>query len=218
MSFILDALRKSDTERRQQAGPALATTTRHAPQARHGIWVPLLILLLTVNAAIVAWRFLRDANEPPSASPITQADDDPQPGVRSLRDEVEAAPVRDDGARGVPSEPPPADATKPPVSAPAVPVDAAAPMAAAPADPSPDTMRDALPNFEQLRVGGIISTPPLHLDIHVFANDPSQRFVFINMNKYRERDRMSEGPVVEEITDDGVILTHQGIRFTLDRN
>jgi general secretion pathway protein B len=86
------------------------------------------------------------------------------------------------------------------------------------AEESPrDTVRPALPTLEQLQAGGIISVAPLHLDIHVFHAEPAQRFVFINMKKYREGERLTEGPIVEEITNDGVVLNHRGSRFTLDR-
>ena len=75
-----------------------------------------------------------------------------------------------------------------------------------------------MPSFEQLVLGGIIATPPLHLDMHVFAGERDKRFVFINMSKYREGEALKEGPVLEEITGTGVVLSHQGNRFTLERN
>ncbi|MBT8441007.1 MAG: general secretion pathway protein GspB, partial [Gammaproteobacteria bacterium] len=84
-----------------------------------------------------------------------------------------------------------------------------------------ETMKNiqpSLPSFEQLLVAGILSMPQLRLDMHVYAGEPKKRFVFINMNKYREGERLSEGPVVEEITSTGAVLNHQGNRFTLERN
>jgi general secretion pathway protein B len=68
-----------------------------------------------------------------------------------------------------------------------------------------------------LRLDGSLQLPALHLDIHVFADDPAERFVFINMTKYRENSQLDEGPVVTEITTDGVILEHQGRTFLLPR-
>ena len=56
------------------------------------------------------------------------------------------------------------------------------------------------------------------VEIHVYDAVAANRFVFINMNKYSEGDRLKEGPVVEEITPDGAILEHQGQRFLLPRN
>ena len=66
-------------------------------------------------------------------------------------------------------------------------------------------------------VAGNLSVPPLHLDIHVYSPSPAERFVFINMAKYREGERLQEGPAVEEITESGVVMIHQGSRFLLSR-
>jgi general secretion pathway protein B len=68
-----------------------------------------------------------------------------------------------------------------------------------------------------MRVNGNINIPNLHLDIHVFSEMPTDRFVFINMTKLREGSRMSEGPAVLEITPDGVILRHLGKTFLMPR-
>jgi len=206
MSFILDALRKSDTERQQQAAPGLATTVQRSPGSKTNIWIPLLTTVLILNAVVLGWFLLTDADgtaDDPvaaSASPATSAD------TRSLRREAQA---KTDVVAPAPVAPPPptvSQDTQPTVTDPP------------PERPDADTLRPALPRFEQLLAGGVISVPPLHLDIHVYAGEPSKRFVFINMNKYREGERLTEGPVVEEITNDGVILNQQGNRFTLERN
>jgi general secretion pathway protein B len=55
------------------------------------------------------------------------------------------------------------------------------------------------------------------VDIHVYSDVQSERFVFINMNKYKENSSLDEGPVLKEITSDGVILEHNGIAFILPR-
>ncbi|NND37742.1 MAG: general secretion pathway protein GspB, partial [Gammaproteobacteria bacterium] len=90
--------------------------------------------------------------------------------------------------------------------------------AQADAEETMKNIQPSLPSFEQLLVAGILSMPQLRLDMHVYAGEPKKRFVFINMNKYREGERLSEGPVVEEITSTGAVLNHQGNRFTLERN
>jgi hypothetical protein len=55
------------------------------------------------------------------------------------------------------------------------------------------------------------------LDVHVYATQPSERFVYINMRKYREGATLAEGPVLERIRRDGVVLNYQGLRFVLPR-
>jgi hypothetical protein len=39
----------------------------------------------------------------------------------------------------------------------------------------------------------------------------------VNMHKYVEGQSLSEGPTVERITPEGVILNRQGLRFLLPR-
>ena len=43
------------------------------------------------------------------------------------------------------------------------------------------------------------------------------RFVYINMRKYREGAVLPEGLAVEHIRRDGVVLNYQGVRFLLPR-
>lgn len=224
MSFILDALRKSDTERQQQATPGLSTAQQRVKKTRQTIWVPLLTGVLILNAGVVAWIFLTDTEDAavtptasePSSEPTPQAD------ARSLRREAEASsaatpapqPVEQPAADSQPEVTKPAAAAVP--SAP--PAQDPAPVATVEEAPETDVIQNSLPSLEQLLVGGVISTDPLHLDIHVYAEPPAKRFVFINMSKYKEGERTKEGPLIEEITSYGVILSHQGQRFTLERN
>ena len=62
--------------------------------------------------------------------------------------------------------------------------------------------------FEQL-------TGSLRLDVHVFASQPAERFVLINMKRYYQGQQLQEGPRLDEITADGVILSFRGERFRL---
>ena len=71
--------------------------------------------------------------------------------------------------------------------------------------------------MEELVLSGNLEMSPLRLDIHVYSEQRGQRFVFINMSKYREGDSIKEGPRVETITTDGVVLSHQGNNFLLTR-
>jgi general secretion pathway protein B len=74
-----------------------------------------------------------------------------------------------------------------------------------------------LPSIHEVRASGAITLPDLHIDIHVYSDVPEDRFVFINMAKQREGTRLSEGPVVTEITPEGVVLNYQGTLFLLPR-
>jgi general secretion pathway protein B len=59
MSFILDALKKSETDRQRQNGPALFEVRVAPPRNGLPLWAIGLAALLAVNLVIVAWVLLR---------------------------------------------------------------------------------------------------------------------------------------------------------------
>ena len=59
MSFILDALKKSETDRQRQNGPALFEVKVAPPRTGLPLWAVGLGVLLAVNLIIVAWVLLR---------------------------------------------------------------------------------------------------------------------------------------------------------------
>lgn len=59
MSFILDALKKSETDRQRQNGPALFEVRVAPPRSGLPLWAVGLGVLLAVNLVIVAWVLLR---------------------------------------------------------------------------------------------------------------------------------------------------------------
>ena len=48
-----------------------------------------------------------------------------------------------------------------------------------------------------------------------FSDTPAQRLVFISGRKYVEGDTTEGGFRVEQIKEDSVVLSDQGVRFTL---
>jgi general secretion pathway protein B len=60
--------------------------------------------------------------------------------------------------------------------------------------------------FEQINAS-------LRLDVHVYSDDPQERFVLINLQKYFEGQELQEGPRLDEITPDGAVLSFRGQRF-----
>lgn len=205
MSFILDALKKSETERQQQGDAEFSTVPTSSPKPGAMRWLWLLGLLLAVNLIVLMGILLR-RDAPPSipATPVsvqapeaivsTPAEDP----TRSFAEQIAEARLEQ------PSTPESADTV---TSRPA-------------AMPAPANARRAssgLPTIDQLRLDGSLQLAELHVDIHVYSDTPADRFVFINMVKHREGSQLDEGPVVAEITTDGVILRYDGRNFLLPR-
>lgn len=60
MSFILDALKKSETERQRASGPALFEVKVASPRARFPVWAVFVGVLLAVNLLVLLWVLLRN--------------------------------------------------------------------------------------------------------------------------------------------------------------
>ena len=200
MSFILDALKKSETERQQQTGAEFSAVPSSSsdPQSFHWLWI--LALLLLVNVVVLVGVFMRPdkaADEPAITSDIpVQQLQAPEP---SFEDQVAAAKQSQPELTGAAV----AEQAPQPV-----------PTAARPATRLPAAR---VLTIDEVRLNGALQLTDLHLDIHVYSDDPAERFVFINMAKHREQSKLEEGPVVLEIRPDGVVLEHQGTTFLLPR-
>ena len=73
MSFILDALRKSEHERQRQTGPALAEVPVAVPKPRSNVWAPFAIALLLVNLVVIGVLLIRKSMRDPVAPPPAAA-------------------------------------------------------------------------------------------------------------------------------------------------
>lgn len=215
MSFILDALRKSEHERQRGAVPGISNVPYAAPRRETPRWMFALVAALVV--AVVAlggawWRSSRVATQAPAiasvplevppASPAPPSA--PPPETRAAR--VEPAPV---------AAPPPAVAADAPPTPPQADTTAAV-SARAPAAAARDFDSDAptLPSPTALAAEGI-AVPQLRLELHAYSERPAERFVFINGRKYVEGEQLAEGPRVVSIERTGAVLSQQGRRFLL---
>ena len=218
MSFILDALRKSESERQQQAAPSLADARYDVPAKPRNLWIPILALVLAANVLVVAFVFLNDSTDADiqplaSAAPFEPAATSTPAKVRSLSEEAETTPAP---VAKTPPAKSSASTTRNFEPLPETPAvieieSEPAPVQSAANDVAPSVViSEGLPSLEQLVLDGMISLPPLHLDMHVYSIERPQRFVFINMSKYKEGARLTEGPTLEEITETGAVLNHQG--------
>ena len=207
MSFILDALRKSDHERQKNAVPNINQIPPAVKRTRTPRWIVYLMGVLAMCALILGWGWIKTLNSinvpttrtesiraTASASPLNSS-------VRSLALEARTAtnsarttfPVSDTQV-----EPP----------APAVRIEPLGTLAGSVV---------SAPSLSELLAAGS-NLPNLQLELHVFSPNPVERFVFINASRYGEGDILQEGPQVITITIDGVILSYAGENFVLRRD
>ena len=70
-------------------------------------------------------------------------------------------------------------------------------------------------DIEIAKVSHNFYLPDLHIDIHVYSKNAAERFVFVNMKKYDEGSFLDEGPLIKAITEEGVVLEQNDISFLL---
>lgn len=219
MSIILDAIKKSDTERQRQNAPGIASIPATGTHRSSSRWLWIIGLLLVMNLAAITFLIDRTGENPASSTAVeTTPVQSPAAPTTAVPIERPAPAVVVERSETVAPDPEPMPETT--ASSTVRPEPAAAVESRQPATtPSParPAVTNGLPTFNELRARGVLQLPDLYIDIHVFSEDPAERFVFINMSKYRERATLAEGPVVSEITSDGVILDYLGTAFLLPR-
>lgn len=122
MSFILDALKKSEADRQRQSGPALFEVKVAPPRRRLPLWAVAITLLLLINVGVVLWILMRHparaANETAAVAAAPSPAAAPPPAASAPLAVASAAPVVAPGA-AAPVAPPTAAAPVPAAAAPA---------------------------------------------------------------------------------------------------
>jgi general secretion pathway protein B len=206
MSLILEALKKSEQERRRERGPDLQSIHRAplgpVPASRRNLWPPLLALLLLLNGAALAWWLLRGVGEP-AAVAVTTPVAQPAASSAGVAPPIAAAEAQQ-AVEVAPQAAPPSkqqELVDPEFTE------------VAPLQPLPTTapVQQLWELPEPVRRG----LPPMTYSFHVYSSDPQRRTIIINNRTLREGQQVSDGVLLEEITPDGVILATGGYRVQI---
>ena len=169
MSYILDALRKAEIERR---GVSLGD---HLPRQSRVPFRSLVTILVLLNVVLIAWLLI-DPTKPRLAT------DEP---VEKSTDHVIAskAVVQTESSKSPPGLFPTPQLSPPDVSA----------------------VQEVDRPF-----------PNLGITIHTYTAEPRERAIHIGGNMWREGDEVSDGMILETITENGIEVTYQGYRVLID--
>ena len=244
MSYILDALRKTERER-QQTEPLILN-----PGAPEGIELPRRRLGSTAAAALALigvlvfgayWMFVTNqpAVIPPGTSPASASQRAPAAGTpvaTPIKAETQSAP---NGVRPAPElklspfaakrpraairdlakearvEQAPAPMVETP-KAPASPV-AKAEAPVAPAVDSPAPAGESIKFLRAMPSEFRRGLPELKVTIHIYAPRAADRILYINNREYHVGEHVGDDVVVKEIVPDGVVLSYRGQLFKLPR-
>ena len=211
MSYILDALRKSEEER-AAAAPATnasASSTGDAGLSKTALIATAMVAVLLGIGATLAWRAATAPRDSDMAVTAPAATDVRAP-VPTPTDVPPPAP---------PSQPLARSAHGPSLDdqLPAPP----RPVLAAPAEhpAAPTTLAAAAdaPWLRQMPEDFRRGLPPLTINIHVYSPVPEQCVLYINNRSYRVGESVAPGLRLERIVEDGAILRYAGQDFKLPR-
>ena len=207
MSYILDALKKSDRERPREGAalplhevPAFRVRPRGA--RRGGIVAAVVLLALTAGVA-GAWiaRSVGEARQ--QAIGTTAAIVIPVvPAAAEVGAQADASLKADSAAR---------DSTvmsQPPVDN--VAIAATGESALSSSAPGASVTREGLLELWQLTEAEQRYLQGLDVSFHVHSNDPAQRAVIINGLRAKEGQSLGEDLRLAEIVPDGIVLEFQG--------
>lgn len=205
MSLILEALRKSEAERRRGSTPDVAMELPPASLPRVRANPPWMLSAVAIGALalIVAWWWSRQDAAMPAGVPAVATARPAPASIDSPAPRVVMTP---------PTQTPVIASTPPPVP----PVAAASPLARAGIVDAVQMAGRPLPQPVPVDVAeapdiDATSLPPVKLSMHMWDASPGKRFVILDGQRMSEGDRKGEVTVVS-IERDGVVVERKGVR------
>lgn len=192
MSYLLEALRKSDRERRQGEEPALASIhlqRRFGGRRRQWRWLGGAVAAVLAVAVVGAWWGHEHGIILPTLTLVSQ----PAPAPES------------------PAEPRSAAAAMP---------DRTAPVASASGQQQPTATQvpaaATLPALWDLPASVRNHIPALKFSLHAYSDDPPKRSMVVNDRVVHEGDRIAENLTLVRITADGAVLRYRDTWFRVN--
>ncbi len=239
MSYILDALKKADSERERgaipgihaQQVPYMAVTAKPAGNLKLVLW--LIVGLLTVILGALAWRMtstgdarpVQVAAAPPSLPPPAPAADSGKPAVvpasvpQTPPPTTETAPAKTEPANASSAAVKTAAKDKAAVSKPATVRTETRPVAKAAAPKA--GVSAAGSTSAEIRVYTLAELPDdvqrdlpkLTISGGTYSSNPAQRLLIVNNQVFLEGSQPAPGVTVEQIRQSAAVLSFRGYRY-----
>ena len=197
MSYILDALKKSDQQRQRGTTPTLpsAQATTVAPKQSSSVYYGVLAVVLLCGGIAIGWLHPWQVEQSvPAAEPFAASPSNQNANQAALTPRPEQSAEQ-----------------KLPAPNPAPTVQAISPKE--PVNPvTAGQERKATP-FAELPLAIQQELPDMKLQLHSYSNKSTSSIVSINSRMLKEGDSLAPGLRLEQITPDGVILSYKGYRF-----
>jgi general secretion pathway protein B len=231
MSYILDALKKSDQQRQRGTTPTLpsAQATVSAPKQSSYVHYGVLAAVLLCAGIAIGWLYpWQDeqparAAEPIAARPVIANTNQtllpPRPDQVAMAETPEqklpvpspalAAPAISAKKLAIPVVAEQEQKLPVPSPAPAAPV--VTPKE--PAIPVAAVQEQKVTTLSELPLAIQHEIPDMKIQLHSYSNKSVNSIVSINSRMLKEGESLAPGLKLEQITPDGVILSYKGYRF-----
>ena len=225
MSYILEALKKSQAERQLGELPSI-----HAPQVqlhdgaasasarRTPVWLALGGVAVTVAAALLLWQpWQADAAAPAAAAVVPAvlaqavpaplpvaappAAVAPAPVAAFVPPAATAAPVHHARPVAEPKQETPGQAVSPPVAAPA------------PAVPPTPAAVESVPGMRDLPEPIQRQIPAIAIGGYIYSKNPADRLLLIDKVLRHEGEELAPGLVLEKLQPKAAIFSFKGYRY-----
>jgi len=194
MSYILDALKKSEAERSRGVVPTLLSPQPTSSRSQTVGWI--VAAALALNAACIgAWIYWPRTPAPNAAS----SSNDPTPTARIRSEPAVASAAADPEQRRAPAY--------------SMPIDQ--PRSERIEPPTASVASTGLPATASAGAN-TVDAPRYAFSTHVYADDPSMRAVTLNGRRYVEGDTLEPGVRIQSITETGVVLDVSGRSVSVD--
>ena len=225
MSYILEALKKSQAERQLGELPSI-----HAPQVqlhdgaasasarRTPVWLALGGVAVAVAAALLLWQpWQADAAAPAAAAVVPAvlaqavpaplpvaappAAVAPAPVAAFVPPAATAAPVHHARPVAEPKQETPGQAVSPPVAAPA------------PAVPPAPAAEESVPGMRDLPEPIQRQIPAIAIGGYIYSKNPADRLLLIDKVLRHEGEELAPGLVLEKLQPKAAIFSFKGYRY-----
>jgi general secretion pathway protein B len=228
MSYILDALKKSEQERGHGNVPDVQTVHSSSLNYRNdkkALWPYILIFAVLLNLLAIGYFILSKESPVGVPPPVTESTNSIP--VNTVSPDLPAAPdsMADKSIQAQASKPSPVStATTANQSNRAAAQEKDTAKKATPAvsqtiseRPEPRTApaedREDIIDFHELPESIKQQIPTITISAHVYSSNPLQRSIVINNNFMEEGEYILDDLVLYEITRDGAIFNYQGTLF-----
>jgi general secretion pathway protein B len=211
MSYILDALRKSDQMRRRGAAPTLLLGQAPPAAAKRPALLSYGLPALVLLAAGIAIGWLRPWEPEPVVPVPVEVEAKP-----AAPEEIQAPALRAETApapKAIAAPPVRAAATAQPQAGVGTKRRSAPPKAVAKQPERTPAPAPMVTTMSELPVAIQQALPAMSITVHAYSDKAADRLVGINDRLLHEGEEVAPGLRLEQITPDGMVLSYKGYRF-----